>query len=95
MAYKEVEITDDYINEMAEYFECQGKILRDMAEAYCSILRRVEREGISEGKSSEGIANFLMDAERIQQMIFSVSKEIRDCSLNYLEEIDSQDRYLY
>ncbi len=66
MAYKEVEITDDYINEMAEYFECQGKILRDMEEAYCSILRCVEREGF-----------------------------LRDCSLNYLEEIDLQDRYLY
>lgn len=95
MEYKKVEITDDYINEMAEYFERQGKSLQSMVDAYIALMRRVIGEGISEGETAEALGDFLAYAERLQQIILEKSRVIRDCTMNYLEEVDSQDYYLY
>lgn len=91
----ELVIDDSYINEMAEYFEMQGKQLQCMVDSYIAALKRVTQEGVVEGETSDALKSFLEYAEKLNQVISAASTEIRDSVINYLEEIDTQDQYLY
>lgn len=91
----ELVIDEEYINEMAEYFEKQGKQLQNIAASYIGAMKRVVGEGIIEGKTSETLKTFLEYAEKLNQVIISTAMQIRDSAMNYLEEIDTQDQYLY
>lgn len=91
----ELVIDDSYINEMAEYFEMQGKQLQCMVDSYIAALKRVTQEGVVEGETSDALKSFLEYAEKLNQVISAASIEIRDSVTNYLEEIDTQDQYLY
>ena len=91
----ELIIDEDYINEMAEYFETQGKQLQNMVDSYIAIMKRVVEEGIVKGETSDALMTFLAYAEKLNRVIASTSKEIRDSVMNYLEEMDVQDQYLY
>lgn len=91
----ELVIDDSYINEMAEYFEMQGKQLQGMVDSYIAALKRVTQEGVVEGETSDALKSFLEYAEKLNQVISAASTEIRDSVINYLEEIDTQDQYLY
>lgn len=91
----ELVIDDSYINEMAEYFEMQGKQLQCMVDSYIAALKRVTQEGVVEGETSDALKSFLEYAEKLNQVISAASIEIRDSVINYLEEIDTQDQYLY
>lgn len=91
----ELVIDDNYINEMAEYFEMQGKQLQCMVDSYIAALKRVTQEGVVEGETSDALKSFWEYAEKLNQVISAASTEIRDSVINYLEEIDTQDQYLY
>lgn len=95
MHYTELVIDDNYINEVAEYFETQGKNLQRMVDSYIAALKRVTEEGVVEGETSDALKSFLEYAEKLNQVISSTSVEVRDTVMNYLEEIDTQDQYLY
>lgn len=95
MHYTELVIDDSYINEMAEYFETQGKQLQRMVDSYIAALKRVTEEGVVEGETSDALKSFLEYAEKLNQVVSSTSVEVRDSVMNYLEEIDTQDQYLY
>lgn len=95
MHYTELIIDDNYINEMAEYFEKQGKQLQSMVNAYIAAMKRITEEGIAEGETSDALKTFLEYAQRLNQVISATSVEVRDSVMNYLEEIDTQDQYLY
>lgn len=95
MHYTELIIDDNYINEMAEYFEKQGKQLQSMVNAYIAAMKRITEEGIAEGETSDALKKFLEYAQRLNQVISATSVEVRDSVMNYLEEIDTQDQYLY
>mgnify|MGYP004604482729 CR=1 FL=1 len=90
-----LEMHDDYINEMAEYFEKQGKQLQRMINAYIAIMERVTDEGIAKGETSGALSDFLAYAEKLKQVVASTSEEVRDSVMNYMEEVDTQDQYLY
>ncbi|MBD5534984.1 MAG: hypothetical protein HDQ99_04915 [Lachnospiraceae bacterium] len=91
----ELIIDEEYINEMAEYFEKQGKQLQNMADSYIAAMKRVVEEGIVKGETSEALRAFLEYAEKLNQVIVSTAIQIRDYTMDYLEEIDTQDQYLY
>lgn len=95
MHYTELVIDDNYINEVAEYFETQGKQLQCMVDFYIAALKRVTEEGVVEGETSDALKSFLEYAEKLNQVISATSVEVRDTVMNYLEEIDTQDQYLY
>lgn len=90
-----VVIDDGYLNEMAEYFEKQGKQLQSMANAYIAAMRRIAKEGIVQGRTANALKQFIEYAQKRTRDIASTSEQIRDIVLNYLEEIDAQDRYQY
>lgn len=95
MHYTELVIDDNYINEVAEYFETQGKNLQRMVDSYIAALKRVTEEGVVEGETSDALKSLLEYAEKLNQVIAATSVEVRDTVMNYLEEIDTQDQYLY
>lgn len=95
MHYTELVIDDNYINEVAGYFETQGKQLQRMVDSYIAALKRVTEEGVVEGETSDALKSFLEYAEKLNQVISATSVEVRDTVMNYLEEIDTQDQYLY
>lgn len=95
MQETELIMNEDYIYEMAEYFEKQGKQLQNIADAYIAAIKRVTEEGIVKGETSETLRIFLEYAEKLNQVIELMAKEVRDSVVNYQEEIDAQDRYLY
>ena len=80
---------------MAEYFETQGKQLQCMVDSYIAAIKRVTEEGVVEGETSDALKSFLEYAEKLNQVIAATSVEVRDSVMNYLEEIDTQDQYLY
>ena len=80
---------------MAEYFEKQGKQLQNMADVYISALRKVVGEGMVKGETSDSLKTFLQYAEKLNQVIVSTAMQIRDSTMNYLEEIDTQDQYRF
>lgn len=91
----ELIIDEEYINQMAEYFEKQGKQLQNMINSYNAVMKKVVEAGIMEGKTSETLKAFSEYAEKLNQVIISTAMQIRDSTMNYLEEIDTQDQYLY
>lgn len=91
----ELMVDDDYINGMAEYFEKQGKQLQCMADSYMEFMKRITEEGIVEGETADALKSFLGYAEKLKRVISVTSAEMRDSVMNYLEEIDEQDQYLY
>lgn len=91
----ELIIDEEYINEMAEYFEKQGKQLQKMADSYINTMTRVVKEGVVMGKTSESLKTFLQYAQKLNQVILSTALQVRNSTMNYLEEIDTQDQYLY
>lgn len=95
MDYLKIEIDDSYINEMAEYFENQGKQLQDMVDSYIAIMKRVSDEGITKGQIHGTLILLMAYAENLKEVIFSTSTEISNSVKNYIEEIDTQDQYLY
>lgn len=95
MHYTELVIDDNYINEVAEYFETQGKQLQRKVDSYIAALKRVTEEGVVEGETSDALKSFLEYAEKLNQVVSATSVEVRDTVMNYLEEIDTQDQYLY
>lgn len=91
----ELIIDEEYINEMAEYFEKQGKQLQKMADSYINTMTKVVKEGVVMGETSESLNTFLQYAEKLNQVIISTAMQVRNSTMNYLEEIDTQDQYLY
>lgn len=90
-----VVVDDGYLNEMAEYFEKQGKQLQGMANAYIAAMRNIAKEGTVEGRTANALRQFIEYAQKQTQAIASTSRQIRDSVMNYLEEIDAQDQYRY
>lgn len=88
-------VDDAYLNEMAEYFEKQGRQLQSMANAYITAMEEIAKEGIVEGRTANALKQFVEYAQKQIQDIASTSEQIRDTVLNYLEEIDAQDQYQY
>ena len=93
MEYIKINIDDSYINEMAEYYERQGKQLQGMIDSYLDIMKRVTEDGIVQGDTSEALKAFLAYAEKLRQSVLNVSTKARDMTGSYLEEIDNQDKY--
>lgn len=91
----ELIIDEEYINGMAEYFEKQGKQLQQMADSYINTMTRVVKEGVVMGETSESLNTFLEYAQKLNQVIGSTAIQVRISTMNYLEEIDTQDQYLY
>ena len=90
-----VVVNDGYLNEMAEYFEKQGKQLKDMANAYIAAMRRIAEEGTVEGRTANALKQFVEYAQKQTHDIASTSEQIRDSVMNYLEDIDTRDQYQY
>lgn len=88
-------IDESYIEEMAEYFERQGKQLQKMADAYIVAMRQIVQEGIVKGETSETLTRFTECAEKLHQVIQLTAEGARDSVMNYLEEVDAQDQYLF
>lgn len=95
MQNKELIIDESYINKMAEYFEEQGRQLQKMVDSYIAAMRRAAEEGIVKGETSETLMRFTEYAEKLNRVILFTAREVRDSVMNYLEEVDTQDRYLY
>lgn len=90
----ELIIDEEYINGMAEYFEKQGKQLQQMADYYIATMKKVVEEGVAMGETSETLITFLEYAQKLNQVIGSTAIQVRNSTMNYLEEIDTQDQYL-
>ena len=88
-------VNDGYLNEMAEYFEKQGKQLQSMANAYIAAMRNIAKDGTVEGRTANALKQFVEYAQRQTQAIASTSEQIRNSVMNYLEEIDTHDQYRY
>lgn len=88
-------VEDEYLNELAEYFEKQGKQLQRMADAYIAVMEQITSGGIMQGETAMVLRRFLESAKKLNHVISSVSVEVRDSVMNYLEEIDTEDQYLY
>lgn len=86
-------IQDDYINEMADYYERQGKQLQCMIDAYMAAMRRVAGEGITIGRTSDALKSFLEYAQKLNQAIATAAMGSRDSAMRYLEEIAEQEQY--
>lgn len=95
MGYLKVIVDDNYINEMAEYFERQGKQLQGMMDSYIDAIRRVTENGIVQGDTADRLKSYLEYAEKLKQVVLEVSTEVRDLAGSYLEEICEQDQYQY
>ncbi len=95
MGYLKVIVDDNYINEMAEYFERQGKQLQGMIDSYIDAIRRVTENGIVQGDTADRLKSYLEYAEKLKQVVLEVSTETRDLAGSYLEEICEQDQYQY
>lgn len=88
----ELTVDDGYLNDVAEYFEWQGKRLQDVANGYAAVMRRVTGQGIVRGRTAEALTQFAAYAEGLNQVIASTAMQARDAALAYVEEIDAQDR---
>ncbi len=95
MGYLKMNVDDDYINEMAEYYEKQGKQLQGMMDSYIEAIRRITEEGIVQGDTSDRLKSYLAYAEKLKQAVQEASTEARDLAGSYLEEICGQDQYQY
>lgn len=95
MGYLKVVVDDNYINEMAEYFDRQGKQLQGMIDSYIDAIRKVTENGIVQGDTADRLKSYLAYAEKLKQVVLEVSTEARDLASSYLEEICEQDQYQY
>lgn len=95
MGYLKVIVDDNYINEMAEYFERQGKQLQGMIDSYIDAIRKVTENGIVQGDTADRLKSYLAYVEKLKQVVLEVSTEARDLADSYLEEICEQDQYQY
>lgn len=91
----EVIIDDNYIKEMAEYFEKQGMRLQGMADAYISAITKMIEEGMPMGETSEALKVYRDYAQTLHQVIMDTSMKIRDSAMNCLGEIVTKDNYNY
>ena len=88
-------VSDGYLNEMAEYFEKQGKQLQGMANTYIAAMRNIAKDGTVEGRTANALKQFVEYAQRQTQAIASTSEQVSDAVMNYLEEFDTNDQYQY
>lgn len=95
MRYIKRIIDDGYINEMAEYYEKQGKQLQSMVDFYIDSIRKVTEGGIVKGDTSDRLKSYLAYAEKLKQTILDESIKTRDLTGSYLEEIYEQDQYQF
>lgn len=95
MGYLKMDIEDDYINEMAEYYEKQGKQLQGMLDSYIDAIRKLTEDGVILGNTSDRLKSYLAYAERLKQAVMEASTEARDLAADYLAEICEQDQYRY
>lgn len=95
MGYLKMKVDDDYINEMAEYYEKQGKQLQGMVDSYTDAIRKVTEDGIVQGDTADRLKSYLGYAEKLKQAVLEAAAEARDLAGGYLEEIYEQDQYRY
>lgn len=95
MGYLKMDIDDNYINEMAEYYEKQGKQLQGMMDSYIDAIRKLTEDGIVQGDTADRLKSYLAYAERLKQVVMEASTEARDMVADYLAEICEQDQYRY
>ncbi len=95
MSYIKMKINDESIYETAEYCLKQGEKLQGMLDAYLDIMQRVISEGISNGETSQTINGFVSLVKLMEDVIENTSKEIYDQMINFLIEVDEQDRYIF
>lgn len=95
MYLDKVIVDDGYMQDVSEYFESQGKQLQEIIDSYIRIMNRVAEEGISKGQTSDSIRRFISYAEQLNNVIADTSIEIKTVTMNCMEEIDTQDRYIF
>lgn len=95
MGYKKIAIKDDYVIEMSKYFDGMSQELEKMYGAYLNIMREIVKDGVCSGRTALAIEKFITCAEKMQQTFQETGKVAQNASLEYLEQIDEKDNFLF
>lgn len=92
-------VDDDYIKELGQYFEEQGKYIEEFTDEYNAILQRVVDGGIIKGKMAEALEEFMNQVWANTEVSFSTYEDL-GVKLNrfasgFKDEIDAADGGLY
>lgn len=95
LMYEKIKIDDNFINEIARYFEKQGECIQNIIDDYIIILNKVRSEGITGGETSDALKIFNDYVEKLNQVVYDESINIKKIILKFMLEIDVQDKYIY
>jgi hypothetical protein len=95
MSYEKIIVDDDYIEEMAQYYNDTGILLQNMIDAYISKMNSILDNAIKSGEVHEAIRSFVTCAEQMKGCINETAKLAKCAADEFLVQIDEKDNFLF
>jgi hypothetical protein len=95
MSYKKIIVDDDYIEEMAYYYNDTGILLQNMIDAYINIMNLILNFAIKSGEVHEAIRAFVTCAEQMKGCINETAQLAKRAADEFLVQIDEKDNFLF
>ena len=88
-------VSDEYINEMSEFFLKQGENLENMLDQYLAVLWVICNINITSGKIHDGLEAYKNAGKSLNGELKILSTVVSQTLKNFLNEIDEVDKYIY
>ena len=95
MAGKELIIDDDYCRKMALYCGRRGLILESVLRQYIAELTAVNNSGIDSGETAQALKAYISYAENMKNKLKDHSITFKETVIDFLNEVDEADEYLF
>lgn len=87
-------VSDEYINDMADYFKEQGQNYNSMLTAYRNIVHDMIENGIKKGRIHDVLTTYIEATNCIEGEMKLISLSINQKLKSFIDEIDAKDKYI-
>ncbi len=91
----ELIVSDDYIEEMSEFFLNQGQNLENMLDQYLTAVSVICSTNITSGRIHDGLEAYRNAGKSLNGELKMLSTVVSQTLNNFINEIDEVDKYLY
>ena len=95
MVNSELKIDDDFVNSMSSLLSEWTSDLQTGTDQYLEIIDAIIEDAIMEGDTAEALKSFASYAQYLQTIISEIGSEVSGLCINFIQEVDAKDSYLY
>lgn len=88
-------IDDDYVYDVGDDCRLRGRKLEEVLDSYLTILNEIKSEALLDGSIADALSAFIECVALLNDQLTTLSKNVDDTGLSFIQEINTADDYLF